>query len=416
MQIHSDRLTPFHHGRDGVALPVALLALVATALLITTVILSSATEVTLSGAHQDATRDLYTAEGAIEAYVAQTNFQLGPRSSFTYTPPDGSVNDQVQMEVKLLAEGANPTPAFPADSTFSITATRIRGGRQVTALITLANRPMNMNVNGAVVVGNDVNFKGATTISDGSDSQICDDFAGSTAIQTTSDADVTKSNNTTIIGSQTEAPVSRDRIVENMFGTTLKELIAKADIKFGPKAFGSTQVSSSGSRADPANPQATPYNWGCPADVYLDSKGVTQCEADSDKTYYPLVAIDASNLDGSWGSVTVNLSHAQGMLVVYNGNLDIQGNLQFKGAILVEGNFKVAASGGGANTPKIEGAIIGLGYGQNGLQSEIDHTTTGAPTIRYNRCALKELQSSWQTTRPVRTFEQGTFGWVEVVR
>ena len=416
MQIRSGGLKRFRHSREGVALPVALFALIATALLITGVLLTSATEVTLSAAHQDATRDLHVAEGAIEAYVAATNTQLSARNNLPYTPPGGTSSDQVRLDVKLLAEAVNPNPGMPADSTFSITATPSRGGRQVTALITVANRPINMNVNGAIVVGNNVSFKGATTISDGSDSKICADSVGATAIQTTSNATVTKSNNTTVIGEQEQTAASRERLIENMFGTTLDQLKAKADIKFGPKAFGTTQVSSAGSTANPANPQATPYNWGCPADVFLDAQGVTQCELDSDRTYLPLVAIDASNADGSWGSVTVNLSHAQGMLVVYNGDLNIQGNLQFKGAIIVEGNFKVAATGGGANTPKIEGAIIGLGYGSSGVVSEVEHTTTGAPTIRYNRCAINAIQSAWQTSRSFRTFDQGTFGWVEAVR
>src|SRR5688500_17498727 len=76
----------------GVALPLALLGLVSVSLLVTTALVTSSTELAISGAHQDATAALYTAEGGLQAYVAQNGTTLqndAGDAAFDYTPPGG---------------------------------------------------------------------------------------------------------------------------------------------------------------------------------------------------------------------------------------------------------------------------------------------------------------------------------------
>ncbi len=157
--------------REGVALPVALLSLIAVTILVTSVLLSSSTEGVLSIAHQDATRGLFNAEGAIEAYIAQSQLTL-EQKNVRYLPPGGSVRDSVLLAVSVLGEYPSPIQGFPNDFVFSVAATPVRGGRRVVAMIHKVNAPINMNVEGGLISGDDVNAKGNSTISDGSDSKI----------------------------------------------------------------------------------------------------------------------------------------------------------------------------------------------------------------------------------------------------
>src|SRR5215207_6651795 len=64
------RLAPSRLGRDRIALPIALLGLVVITLLVTTVLLTSGTEFSVATAQRDASRSLYTANGALEQYVS----------------------------------------------------------------------------------------------------------------------------------------------------------------------------------------------------------------------------------------------------------------------------------------------------------------------------------------------------------
>ena len=57
-------------GRRGIALPVALLGLVAVSLMVTTVLLTSSTESAVGAAHVDAARSLYTAEQGLNTFVS----------------------------------------------------------------------------------------------------------------------------------------------------------------------------------------------------------------------------------------------------------------------------------------------------------------------------------------------------------
>lgn len=405
-------------GVEGIALPLVLLSLIAVTILVTSVIVSSSTEVALSSAHQDATQRLFRAEGALQAYVAQQQLALVPTGTpVRYLPPGAPATDSVTVSVAVLGTTPNPTPTFPRDTTYSITVRPIRGGREVVAMIAKENRSLTMNVQGGLISGDNVSVGGNSTVSDGSDSGTCADSVGGKAIQTTGDATVTRSGNGTIIGEVETTPTQAGGIVMDLLGTTLPSLVDRADIKFGRGAFQNATASSLRSVANPLSPQSTPLNWGCPADVYVNTNGSTACEADTDVAHLPLIAIDASNADGSFGTAVLNGSHGQGVLVVYNGNLNIQGNFAFKGLVLVEGTFDIRGSGGGAASTKLEGAVIGLGRNANGTQSTIDNNDlTGSPTLRYNRCAVQLLQTSWSTTKSFTRLGKRTFAWFEVVR
>ncbi|HVH13694.1 MAG TPA: hypothetical protein VM759_11610, partial [Longimicrobium sp.] len=56
-------------GRRGIALPVALVGLVAVSLLVTTALLTSSTEFAISAANTAGSRALYTAENGMQEFV-----------------------------------------------------------------------------------------------------------------------------------------------------------------------------------------------------------------------------------------------------------------------------------------------------------------------------------------------------------
>lgn len=402
----------------GVALPVSLLALLVLSVMVTGVLLTGATEAGISAAHQSATHDLYTAEGAIEAYLAEVNLALAPVET-EYRAPGSPTAEPVQLTVSRIVQLPSAAdPAYPPDEIFALTATPLSGGRTITALARLTTDAVKIRngVAGAVTVGSSVDIKGNTTVSDGSDSQICSEASADHALERTTNAVDTwlgaaAGNRVGDVGVRETAS---DRLVDDLFGATLGELVANAHLKLTRLEINNATITSAGSVADPLSPLLTPHNWGCPADM------VTNCEMDTDRDWLPVIAIDASDpnkADGR-GTVTLNLSHAQGMLIIYNGHLNLAGNIAFKGVILVEGGFDIRASAGGAANPKIEGALIGLGLGPSGSTSYIDQDIAGAPTIRYNRCAIELAMGSFNSHgRSFRRIVDGsTFGWVEVIR
>ncbi len=402
----------------GVALPVTLFALLVLSVMVSGALLTGATEAGISAAHQSATYDLYTAEGAIEAYVAEVNLALAPAQVEYRAPgaPGDPAVEAVQLAVSRIVQLASAAdPAYPPDEIFALTATALSGGRTVTALARLTTESVRLRnrVAGAVTVGSRVEVRGNTTVSDGSDSPICTQAAADHALERAGNAVATWLGATAgnRVGSVAVRGAEPEKLTGDLLGATLGELVANAHLKLTRRETHNATITSDGSVADPLSPLLTPRNWGCPADMVA-------CEPDSDRDWLPVIAIDASDpskADGR-GTVTLNLSHGQGMLIVYNGDLRLQGEFSFRGVILVDGGFSIHAAAGGAVDPKIEGALIGLGLG--GSTSSIDHDLAAAPAIRYNRCAIELALDSFNSHgKPFRRKVDGsTFGWVEVIR
>lgn len=427
----------------GVALPVALLALVAVSILVTSLLLSSATEVSLSAAHQDATRGLFTAEGAIEAYVAQTGENLAPTpaAGVSYIPPGGTSRDEVTIRVEVLGNVPNKVTQYSTltawnDTTYAVTATPRRGGRQVVAMIDKVMEKFTVMIDAGLVSGDNVKVSGGALLSDGSDSQICADSVGGKAVQTTTNADTAKIEGSgRILGENEKITVPRGDLVKNIFGRTLEEMIASADIHLNSRDFKDDRgnvthnvgkvTSFGGVGAPRPNMQNTPLNWGCPADMFADCQ--LPENRDADTTRLPVVAINASSTEcvkvkgvetcdpNVWNTAIVDMSHAQGILIVYNGNFRVAGQFAFKGIIVVQGTF--AIEGTSTTGPRVEGAVIGLGMARDGTQSTIaDNTASGGATVRYNRCATNLVTGQIQENAPIRRMGGKTFGWFEVVR
>jgi hypothetical protein len=120
------------------------------------------------------------------------------------------------------------------------------------------------------------------------------------------------------------------------------------------------------------------------------------------------VAIDANG-----GTAKIGGRYGQGMLIVLNGSLEIQGNFIYKGIILVERDMNIRGGAAGSES-KIEGGIVAFGS-----SSTVEDNITGTATIKYNFCAIRDaegaLNNSALTNAP-QSLAGATFAWYELIR
>lgn len=133
-------------GRQGVALPLVLVALVVTSILVSTMLITSATELAIGDAYRDATRALYRADTGLRSFVAAqdwtdpawTSFS-SPSAPIPYVPPGAPAEDAVLVTVSRLV---TPTAAS-GRQVLSIVASPAEGGsdRTVGLLVETALAP-----------------------------------------------------------------------------------------------------------------------------------------------------------------------------------------------------------------------------------------------------------------------------------
>ncbi|HSU13196.1 hypothetical protein [Longimicrobium sp.] len=413
-------LRPSVLGSRGIALPLALLGLVAVTLLVTTVLLTSGTEFAVSSGQKDASKSLFSADGALESYVAQ---QAGLGSGVVNKFADGTAaftfgGKPYTMTLARLSRQVVDLNANTTQSTevYSIIASPDTAGRGVGALVRV-QRTLNkilLNIDAGATSGGDLKIAGNATISNGRTNQsgCAEGDTSKYAIQVTAGASVdTVGNSATIEGKSVTTAVSKDTLQSFILGhgMTLDSLTKYANIKFGPR-FGRPDWSQTRVNSTHVSPTDTIYNWGCP---YYELLGTTQsCVNGStftaDTARRVVVAIDA---EGS--SVTINGDYGQGIIIVVNGSLKIQGNFVFRGIILVEKDLTVGG-GGGQFDGKIEGTVVAFG-----AASTVEDNVQGRAVIRYNKCSITAAQNALNSGR-IDTMPQAlvapTFAWFELVR
>jgi hypothetical protein len=122
-------------------------------------------------------------------------------------------------------------------------------------------------------------------------------------------------------------------------------------------------------------------NWGDTSHV----DGPRGCES-----YFPVVHLRGGGLtyllNGNGGG--------QGILLV-DGNLQVQGRFKWTGIVIVRGTFSIAGTGGGAGT-KIIGAVAAMNRsaGTNGF--------SGNSSVTFSRCAVNQVTARLATAAPAR--------------
>jgi hypothetical protein len=424
------RLAPTRLGQAGLALPLALLGLVAVTLLVTTVMLTSGTEFSVASAQRDASRSLYTANGALEGYVAQqaqanviNRFSEGT-ASFTY---QGTAYTLTSAQlVKRVTPAAGATP-MTQNETWSLIAapTSPAHGRGVGALlrVTRTLATSRLNVNAGFTSGGNVNVGGSAQVSNGASGQVgCDSAASGYSVEVTQGSTVSSGNNN-LEGASHVSTTTKTALMNSVLGTgvTLNSLaLNTATIKFGPlftaagkcpdRTGGVCPTWPNNIRPNDSDYAVTGpdsiYNWGCPKDDIGNSTCTTE-----GKTRFVIVAIDASNLNDS--TVKLNGDWGQGVLMILNGTLDIQGNFVFRGIVLVDKDLKITG-GNGPFLGKLEGTVVA--FGEN---SSVTDNVLGNATIRYNRCSINDAQNAMNNRlidAQQQVMSQPLFAWYELVR
>jgi hypothetical protein len=148
------------------------------------------------------------------------------------------------------------------------------------------------------------------------------------------------------------------------------------------------------------NVTKAPYNWSCTGTP-------SNCGTHSGLNYgippaFPPSPVDNPTYDSTFGSCSGGVgpgcpspqvtyvpgdakltasSNGNGILIV-DGDLEINGGLQFYGLVLVKGVIKF--TGGGADKTNIYGAVLA------GQESYVDNVLGGSAVINFNSCALKQ--------------------------
>lgn len=408
----------FLRSQRGVALPLALFALVAITFVVTGLLFVSTTDLAISNAQADGVRDLARANAAVESYVAEQTARLAAGQTNAFVPgarvrvtlPNG---DEAWLTVSKLATQILGNPRRQRD-VFAIVAepyNRGRGGRSVGVLVDLVTPittgALNNLFPAAGTFGGGVTVTGnARVFGKQADTRQCSQQVEGEALHVAADAVVDIRKQSNIQGRVVRDTLGQLALARYLLnGYTMRDLAQRADIKFGP-LFGAAPFPSG---AKPEYNSVLPsLRWGCPA-----SMGIYCGSPPQDTAYYPVVAIDAMG-----GEVIFNGNgHGQGVLIVVNGKLRVNGDFTYKGIVLAEGD--VTFGGGSA---QISGALVSLGVTiVDGTVVDVDggSTLSGSLTLTYDYCAMEAARNAFNN-RPQglgpNTQVQRTYGWFEVVR
>jgi hypothetical protein len=399
---------------EGVALPLALFGLGVVTLIVTTMLLTSTSETALSHAHRDATQSFYGAEGALQSYVAleganfaaMTGGNGGNATATVSVPGGGSANITV---TSLGAAGQN--------AYYSVVAEPSGGGRTVAAIITVVttNAGVNVTAQSAVTVGNTIDVISSAFISGVNKRTSCedgtvlsgDDTASVGAIRFTNDAEAPKKIEDTTIeckeGTGASACIKQEdygqnEILQRVFGvSSFEALTAYASKKFGdgtPHTWGtegltveSFTIARNGSRAHRDTTHS--HNLGCPVTTRpLKADGTTadgllkasECST-VNANYWPITEINVT----SYRDVKL-YGHAQGMIIVKGGNVEVGPDFKLKGIIVAEGKISMD------QRAVVVGAVVGKGdahVGNQDAKTEIDKVT-----MQFDRCAIHMVEQA----------------------
>jgi hypothetical protein len=355
----------------GVALPMAIFALVVIGLLVAGTFFASRLE-------QQSGQNTLFASQAAEAAEAGLSDALGSSYSTAASLQAIPVGNNSGWTTVSLASGIAYTESVDR-LTSSVYLYRSVGSRQ-SAGATVATRSvgvlarlvsMNIAVNAGLTALGDVTVGGNSTVS-GTDATPPEWTAAGVSCPPTADVTgvryngtLTQSGSSSITG-QPANQLDPSLNGSNIFGGTdfaslkaLRTLTLTSDISgLAPAVTGSPAVCNA----------AVQNNWGAPTDQ------TSPCF-----NYFPVIY--------HYGDLSVSGSGAgQGILLV-EGNLNVQGQIDFYGPVIVTGGVNVR--GTGSDDVKFYGGILAQDVTLD------DSRLTGNATVNYSSCAIRRaLQGS----------------------
>ena len=383
----------------GVALPLALLGLVSVSLLVTTALVTSSTELAISGAHQDATAALYTAEGGLQAYVAQNGTTLqnvAGGGEFDFSPAGGG--DEVRLSVVGL--GAQRLANQSTLRLFTVVARPARGsGRTVAATVSQlvpSPVPLDLAITSAMTVGGDLSVNGNAFNVNGN-STACGS-TGVEALRLAEDSQLT-------LGNAQQEETREARFV----GTTDEGVVTSGQAVIQRTGTRSELAASilNGRTIDEVAADVPSSNWRYRATQPLYSNAWLEATL---ATPGGVAVVDAQG-----GTISLLPRTYTGILIVLNGSVELSGNVHFDGIIIAERNFTLS---GGLT---IDGALISLAMdGENVVENAIDDSAlgNGGINVNYDRCNVQAALQAFGNVAPntQTPIVRPTVAWLEVVR
>jgi hypothetical protein len=372
-------------GRRGVALPVALFALVVIGALVGGVFFTArlelrggessmaaamATEAAQAGLAVGAPSTLaMVGDSADGKSVVGARTKIGTTGSY-YTVTATRLNRYVYL-VRSLGEYEGRSGTVVSERTMGQVVKRYMPELDVAAGATVVGTPQ---VTGSAVIdGNDHTPPGWTSCSAPGPAQ--------PGIRTNSGtADIQKESNV-VTDNGTEVSTG-DSLVTNMssvLDTLFFQLASQANYTLTP-AHNTVLSADPSYNADATCKKSDNMNWGDP----LRTNANHSCE-----TYFPIIYINVAKNGSSLGDVRMHMT-GQGVLLI-NGNMELNAGSNFNGLVLIRGQF------GKANgNATITGGVISQNADIDNLGSEV----SGSLTLNYSRCAVKTALNNLSVTAP----------------
>jgi hypothetical protein len=379
--------TPRHTDERGMALAVAIFALVIIGALVAGVFYAGTLE------QRTGRNSLYAAEASQAAEAGPTavmanwdqyalnnlpNNQLTPlgttsvggRADMKATTTVTRLNSELFL-IQSLGTRVDATGHDLAARSVATVARLSFVSATAKAAVTVT-KPIKFNGNAFSVIGNDSIPKGWDTDSLGNADPNCSKSGDVAGVRSAAATGVASADQDNLFGSPKEVPndptITSDFF--NIFGdVTFDELKKSADIIIS---------STSPQQPTPTLMAAAPFrcntgdqnNWGEP------ERAAGYIKACS--TYFPIIYASGAQLKMSGGA------RGQGLLLI-EGDLEIVGGFEFSGLIVAKGGIKIAGNGN-----KVTGALLA-----QDVSLDDQNSISGNTTLQFSSCALnKAIQGS----------------------
>ncbi len=351
--------------RDGMALAMAMFAIVVIGALIAGAFFASTQDFRVGTNSLVAQRAFSAAEYGLNKTMAEWRTELnlsiptGGDTTFQYANTDKStaavritrLNDYTYL---VVSEGA-ASPSTPMEAR-----------RRTSAILRLAYP--SVKVGGAITLAGGGEIKGSTQIFGTNRNPTgwdCANFPGrdTTAVAYNPNATLTVQKPTNAVGSPSiykDPNAAEDGTYIKYGDETWQTLVQNADVVLEGSTLNVGTVQPVGTETTCA---AGLYNWGEPN---RDVGSVKGCQ-----TYFPIIYAK--------GDVLINQGRGQGILLV-EGDLQVNGNFDFYGLVIVRDDINK-----GNGNPRIFGAAMA----RNANFFDDASLFTGTATWQYSKCALE---------------------------
>lgn len=369
-----------HASRDGFVLPATLLALIVIGAIVTGGFYLSAQEHRVSASSDLGVQAFQVAEyGLQEVMGTWKNRDIADAARVRRTDPTAPLPTR---EVWAGSRFLGPY-TVAIDSLGSrlfairVAGTATHGTRSTTRTVGALVRATSAGLpyESAMSVLGTLSVEGQGDI-DGTD--LCDPTMVVPGVSSPDVGNVTTSGNGEVAGSPNPVVVPTDPVMSqaslSQFGdVSLEDMIASAD-KIYPHNANPTNMAPVNTTDGAGNAVCDPVlnNWG----AWDDTAPCTD--------YYPIIYAEGDlSLNGSGPSG----AEAQGILIV-EGDLTIDGNVNFRGVVITKGDLYYAGNGG-----HVEGSIIVQGSGSS--------TNAGSSVAAYNSCFIADAFNGALRARPL---------------